>query len=417
MSATTQTKTPQSAIVIGAGIVGLSTAWHLQQQGVSVTVIDRVGPAAGASWGNAGWVTPGMVMPLAEPGAWRYALQSLTDPDAPLHVPLRFDPQLWKFLLRFAANMNARKWQRTMSALQPITRTVEESFAELKAHGVASPVVAAPYVAGFRSAKAAAAFRTELEHLHAMGQRIGVSTLADGNRPAVLSDAVVHNLEISGQSYLDPGDFVWDLARAFKACGGQIMEGTGVNSVDSGPSSAAVRTDDGTLLTADVVILATGAWLPKLASKWGLRLGVQAGRGYSFTVDGDCLPKGPLYFPEQRVVCTPYQGALRIAGTMEFLDPDEPLDPARLESVARAIRPLLQGIDWSSLRDGWVGSRPITPDGLPIVGRLASDRIYAAGGHGMWGIVLGPATGQLLAAQILTGETPQEIAAFNPLRT
>lgn len=126
---------------------------------------------------------------------------------------------------------------------------------------------------------------------------------------------------------------------------------------------------------------------------------------------------GPLYFPEQRVVCTPYQGALRIAGTMEFLDPDEPLDPARLESVARAIRPLLQGIDWSSLRDGWVGSRPITPDGLPIVGRLASDRIYAAGGHGMWGMVLGQATGKLLAAQILTCEIPQEIAAFNPLRT
>jgi len=416
MSATNQMKTPQSAIVVGAGIVGLSTAWHLQQQGLSVTVVDRVGPAAGASWGNAGWVTPGLVMPLAEPGAWKYALQSLTDPDAPLHVPLRFDPQLWKFLLRFAANMNARKWQQTMSALQPITRTVDESFAQLKARGIASPVVAAPYVAGFSSAEAAAAFRTELEHLHAMGQSIGVSTLADGNRPAVLSDAVVHGLEISGQSYLDPGDFVCDLARAFEACDGQIMDGTNVCSVDAGPSSAAVTTDDGSLLTAEVLVLATGAWLPKLANKWGLKIGVQAGRGYSFTVDGDCLPSGPLYFPEQRVVCTPYQGALRIAGTMEFLDPDEPLDSSRLESVARAIRPLLQGIDWSSRRDAWVGSRPITPDGLPIVGRLASNRIYAAGGHGMWGMVLGPATGRLLAEQIVTGAMPEQIAAFNPLR-
>ena len=409
-------KTPQSAIVVGAGIVGLSTAWHLQQQGLSVTVVDRVGPAAGASWGNAGWVTPGLVMPLAEPGAWKYALESLTDPDAPLHVPLRFDPQLWKFLMRFAANMNARKWQQTMSALQPITRTVDESFAELKAHGVASPVVAAPYVAGFGSAKASAAFRAEVEHLRDMGQSIGVCTLAGGNRPAVLSDAVMHGLEISGQSYLDPGDFIWELARAFKACGGQIMDGTDVRSVDAGPMSAAVTTSDGSLLTADVVILATGAWLPKLASKWGLKIGVQAGRGYSFTVDGECLPTGPLYFPEQRVVCTPYRGALRIAGTMEFLDPDGPLDSSRLESIAKAVRPLLQGIDWSSLRDPWVGSRPITPDGLPIVGRLASDRIYAAGGHGMWGMVLGPATGKLLAAQIVTGEQPEEIAAFNPLR-
>lgn len=416
MSATHQMKTPQSAIVVGAGIVGLSTAWHLQQQGLQVTVIDRVGPAAGASWGNAGWVTPGLVMPLAEPGAWKYALQSLTDPDAPLHVPLRFDLQLWKFLLRFSANMNARKWQQTMTALQPITRTVDGSFAELKAHGIASPVVASPYVAGFSSAKAAAAFRTELEHLHAMGQSIGVSTMADGDRPAALSDAVVHGLEISGQSYLDPGDFVWDLARAFKAIGGQITDGTSVISVDAGRESAAATTDDGSVLTADVLVLATGAWLPKLANRWGLKIGVQAGRGYSFTVDGDFLPKGPLYFPEKRVVCTPYQGALRIAGTMEFLDPDEPLDPARLESVAEAIRPLLKGIDWSSLRDAWVGSRPITPDGLPVVGRLASERIYAAGGHGMWGMVLGPATGRLLAEQIVTGAMPLEIAAFDPLR-
>lgn len=416
MSESNQMKKPQSAIVVGAGVVGLSTAWHLQQQGLSVTVVDKVGPAAGASWGNAGWVTPGLVMPLAEAGAWKYALQSLTDPNAPLHVPLRFDPNLWKFLLRFASNMNARKWQKTMSALQPITRTVDASFAELKAQGISSPVVAAPYVAGFSSATSAAAFRTELEHLHAMGQGIGVTALADANRPAVLADTVVHGLEISGQSYLDPGDFVWDLAGAFKAGGGQIKDGANVISVDAGPSSAAVTADDGSLLTADVVVLATGAWLPKLAAKWGLKIGVQAGRGYSFTVDGDCLPDGPLYFPEQRVVCTPYRGALRIAGTMEFLGPDEPLDLARLESVAKAVRPLLQGIDWSSQRDAWVGSRPITPDGLPVVGRLASDRIFAAGGHGMWGMVLGPATGKLLAAQIVTGVPPQEIVAFNPLR-
>jgi D-amino-acid dehydrogenase len=416
MTPSNQMNTPQSAIVVGAGIVGLSTAWHLQQRGLSVTVIDKAGPSAGASWGNAGWVTPGLVMPLAEPGTWKHALQSLTDPDAPLHVPLRFDPQLWKFLLRFAANMNARTWQQTMKALQPITKAVDESFAELKAHGIASPVIAAPYVAGFSSARAAAAFRTELEHLHAMGQSIGVSTLADGNRPAVLSDAVAHGLEISGQSYLDPGDFVWDLARAVKACGGQIMDGANVCSVDAGPSSATVTADDGNRLTADVVVLATGALLPRLATRWGLKIGVQAGRGYSFTVDGDCLPAGPLYFPEQRVVCTPYQGALRIAGTMEFLDPDEPLNSARLESVARAVRPLLRGIDWRSRRDEWVGSRPITPDGLPVVGRLASDRIYAAGGHGMWGMVLGPATGKLLAEHIVTGAVPHQIAAFNPLR-
>ncbi|NVM95646.1 NAD(P)/FAD-dependent oxidoreductase [Arthrobacter wenxiniae] len=413
---TNQPETPRTALVVGAGIIGLSTAWHLQKRGVAVTVIDKEGPAAGASWGNAGWVTPGLVMPLAEPGAWKYAVQSITDPNAPLHVPLRLDPQLWKFLVRFAMNMNAKRWQKTMASLGPITRMVDESFAFMQANGIASPVLAAPYVAGFTNAKAAETFLAELEHLQDMGQNIGVSRINAERRPAILSSTVVQGVEMTGQSYLDPGEFVGDLARDFKSRGGQILEGTCASAIDAGLATAEVSTDDGRTIQADVVVLATGAWLHGLAKKWGLKIGVQAGRGYSFTVDGDRLPAGPLYFPEQRVVCTPYQGALRIAGTMEFLRPDEPMNTSRLDSVVRAVRPLLQGIDWSSRRDEWVGSRPVTPDGLPVVGRLAPPRIYAAGGHGMWGMVLGPATGQLLAEQIMTGTIPPEIRDFDPLR-
>ncbi|RAN78179.1 hypothetical protein B5P43_17440 [Bacillus sp. SRB_336] len=86
--------------------------------------------------------------------------------------------------------------------------------------------------------------------------------------------------------------------------------------------------------------------------------------------------------------------------------------PSRAARVSRASF----GVDWSSRRDEWVGSRPVTPDGLPVVGPLASPRIFAAGGHGMWGIVLGPATGQLLAEQIMTGTVPPEIRNFDPLR-
>src|SRR5690606_8509894 len=89
-------------IVVGAGMVGLATAWHLQERGVDVTVIDRVGVAAGSSWGNAGWLTPGKTIPLADTGLWTYGPKALLDPDAALHVPFRVDAGLWSFLARFA---------------------------------------------------------------------------------------------------------------------------------------------------------------------------------------------------------------------------------------------------------------------------------------------------------------------------
>jgi D-amino-acid dehydrogenase len=143
---------------------------------------------------------------------------------------------------------------------------------------------------------------------------------------------------------------------------------------------------------------------------------VQAGRGYSFSVPTDVMPRGPLYFPQQRVACTPLGGRLRIAGMMEFRRPGDPLDARRIQAIVDAVRPFLSGVNLDDRRNEWVGSRPCTPDGLPLLGATASTRVFVAGGHGMWGIALGPITGQLMAQAVIKGETPPELAPFNPLR-
>ncbi|HEY7485745.1 MAG TPA: FAD-dependent oxidoreductase, partial [Streptosporangiaceae bacterium] len=165
------------------------------------------------------------------------------------------------------------------------------------------------------------------------------------------------------------------------------------------------------------VVIAAGAWLNRLARPFGVRVHVQSGRGYSFTVSGTSLPAGPTYFPAHKVVCTPLdEGTARIAGTMEFTGPDRPLDARRIDAIVAAARPLLHGVDWAGRRDQWTGPRPCTADGLPLIGPTKSPRVYLCGGHGMWGIALGPLTGRLLADAIVTGRTPPELAPLCPLR-
>ena len=177
-----------------------------------------------------------------------------------------------------------------------------------------------------------------------------------------------------------------------------------------------VTSDFGVSEHYDAVVVATGAWLSQMAREFGVKRVVQAGRGYSFSVAVDDLPNGPVYFPAARVACTPVGDRLRVAGMMEFRKPEAALDHRRIQAIVEAARPLLKGADLDHRQDEWVGSRPCTSDGLPLIGATKSSKVFVAGGHGMWGITLGPVTGRLLAEQIVTGVAPSQLAPFDPLR-
>ncbi|MGZ3145730.1 NAD(P)/FAD-dependent oxidoreductase [Lentzea chajnantorensis] len=406
---------PRSAVVVGAGVVGLSTAWFLQERGVEVTVVDRTGVAAGASWGNAGWIAPGLAIPLNEPAVLRYGLRSLLNPAAPLHIPLTADPGLWSFLTRFAAHCRWSSWTRVAKANLPLNEESIEAYDVLTANGVAVPTVDAPFTAAFTSARQAQGLVRELERLAAAGQPVAHSVLSTSDLREQLpqaSAALTAGVRIDGQRFVDPGAFVRALGRAVVARGATIRSGE-VTGVRPGVS---VQTSDGTAISADAVVLATGAWLPALAARAGVRTQVRAGRGYSFTVPVSESVRGPIYLPEVRVACTPYRDGLRVAGTMEFRDPDAPLDKARVDAIIASTRPLLDGVRWEDRTDVWVGPRPVTPDGRAVIGATRVPGVYVAGGHGMWGLAQGPVTGRLLAEQITTGKQPAALREFDPLR-
>jgi len=350
----------------------------------------------------------------------RYGLRAVLSPRSPVYLPLRADRTLLRFLTGFVAHSTARRWRRGMAAYVPLNERALEAFDVLAAGGMpATTHRAQRFLACFRREADAAALLSELEQIRDAGQRLGYHPVTGWRVRAVepaLSDQVGAAVEIHGQRYLHPPEFVWSLALAVRDRGGEVIEGVDVTDLRHERGGVAVLTAAGEHRLHDAVVIATGAWLGALAGRFGVRQPVQAGRGYSFSVPVEQMPRGPLYFPTQRVALTPLGSRLRVAGMMEFRRPEAPIDPRRIQAIVDAVRPFLTGVDLDDRRNEWVGSRPCTPDGLPLVGRTASPRVFVAGGHGMWGIALGPLTGQLLAQTVVKGEVPPELVPFDPLR-
>jgi len=408
---------PRSAIVVGAGIVGLSTAWFLQERGVSVTVVDRTGVAAGASWGNAGWIAPALSAPLNDPQTLRAVLRSLPNHAAPVRIPLSADPTLWRFLMRFAVNCRESSWARAVQANLTLNHECMAAYDALVSSGVDAPVTEAPITALFRNSVDAEHLLDQLKRLRDAGQPSSASELTGAalrEQVPLASSAVTVGVRIDGQRFVDPGRFVQALGRAVVERGA-ALETVDVADVRTSRHGVAIHPHSGAALTADVAVIATGAWLPALASRW-VRVPVQAGRGYSFTVPLERPVFGPIYLPDVRVACTPLSGKLRVTSVMELRGPDVPASAGVVDAIVDSAGRFFDGVRWADRDEAWVGPRPLSPDGRPLVGRVVENRIFVAGGHGMWGMKQGPATGRLLAEQIVTGTQPPGLSDFDPLR-
>lgn len=414
----------EHVVVVGAGMVGLATAWFLQERGLTVTVLDRSGVAAGSSWGNAGWLSPALTLPLAEPAILKVGVRETLKPSSPVYVPPRVDPQLWRFLAGFTMHCTPRRWLRAMRVFNRANSLGLAAFDELtNASGdgaVTEPTKEAkPFLAAFKNPTDRQVLIDEFAHADGLVEY----DLIDGEEVSAIEPAIDpsirYALRLHGQRFINPGRFVAALADAVRRRGGEIRQGVLVRDVTQNGTKVRVDVEGGPSVTADAAVLATGTWLRALARRHGVTHIVQAGRGYSFTVHPEHVPAGPVYFAAQRVACTPLGGpedGLRVAGMMEFRSPEDPLDPRRVQAIIDAARPMLRGIDWDARHDEWVGSRPCTTDALPLVGRTKSDRVYVAGGHGMWGVALGPLTGRLIADQIMGEPMDPLLWAFDPLR-
>jgi D-amino-acid dehydrogenase len=407
-------------LVLGAGVVGLACAWYLLKAGRSVVIVDRGRVGGGASHGNCGTLTPSHAAPLAMPGMITKALRWMLRKDAPFRVAPRFDPELFGWMLRFAQRCNWTDFasanrakaailthSRSLLAGLVLDERLDCGYAE---HGTM-------YV--FRDRAALDAFGWHAQSLRDVG--IAVEEKSGDALRAMepcLVDAIVGGVFHPGDAQLRPDRYVAELARIVREAGGVIVEDCEVTGfrVEAGRVDA-VRTSRGDFRGRDVVF-ALGAWSPALARPLGLRLPVQPGKGYSITYTRPSLcPTTPIVCKEASVCVTAWADGYRLGSTMEFAGYDTSLNRVRLDALRRGAALYLREPEGGQVSEEWYGWRPMTYDDLPILGRAAGlDNLMLATGHGMLGVSMSAATGELVAALIGGTQTAFDPAPFSPAR-
>lgn len=409
-------------VVIGGGIVGLCAAYYLGAAGVPVELVERSTLAAGASWGNAGWVCLSHSAPVPAPGVTRYALRSLGRPDSPLYLRPGVDPGLLAWLWRFWRSSSPATYRRGYAAVAELNRPTFDLFDGLRDAGVDTSLTRPGLVHAFLSAGEArhhlAAQQEMAAGRYPVPSAVLLGSEARGLDPALAGDVAAGYL-VPGEGVVDPVRLVRSLADVVSAGGGKIHENVEVTGfVRAGDRVAAARTSQGDMPCSGVVV-AAGMWSARLVADLGYRLPLQAGKGYSFSVDLDPAPVHALYFGDRRIVASPIGGTTRIAGTMELSGDNRRLDWRRIVAIAGGSRHYLGR--WFDdpddlvglIRDPWVGGRPFLPDGLPLVDQLPGlGNAYVSTGHGMLGVTLGPASGQALAEYVVAGRRPDVLAPF-----
>lgn len=394
-------------LIIGAGIVGLACAWHLQRQGFEVTLMDPEPPGAAASSGNAGVLANYAVEPLAQPAIWRQTPGLLLSPHSPFHLRWRHLPGLAPWLWRFMQRANRRSATQATQILSELLAPsvndwltifddLEDNGTLLQRRGSLCFYLSAK---GWREAQAELA---ERERFGVLQERLDAKALAE-LEPALEGLAQGGILFPDACHVSDPLTLAQRLADHLQGRGVRLVRAKALG-LESRSGSIGIDTDQG-VWQAERVVIAAGTWSRPLAQACGDRIPLISERGYhlEFPTARELVSR-PCSPGEYAFYLTPMQGRLRIAGTVELGHNDDPINPRRLEYIRRHAESLFGPLGEPS--HTWLGLRPSLPDSLPVIGPASFlPGVSYAFGHGHLGLTLAATTGRLLA-ESLKGEAP-----------
>ncbi len=407
-------------LVVGAGAIGLNTAYYLQKAGADVTVVDRGGFGTGCSFGNAGLLVPSHLVPLAAPGVILQGLKWMLNPESPFYIKLRLDPKLLSWLWAFGRHCTKAHVERCVPVLKELHLVSRDLTAQIaEDEGLDFEYQQQGLLMLFHDAG-----RTECEHLCETANSVGMHARLLNGADAVREldeniDTIARGgLHIAEDAVIHPAKFVSQLADVLEQRGVRFLRESAVQGmVRHNGAVQDVATSTGRIQAKEIV-LAAGSWTPQLARQVGVRVPIEPAKGYSITFPKPAnAPRLPLLLSEAKVAVTPFRDQLRLAGTLELAGFDLKINQRRVNAIRKAVPRYLTGLEVpenDNDSEVWAGLRPCTPDGLPIVGRVPGiSNLTLAAGHAMQGISLASATGKLVA-EVILGERP--FLDLTPLR-
>ncbi len=405
-------------IVLGAGVLGVTSAWYLAKAGHEVTVIDRQpGPALETSFANAGEISPGYSSPWAAPGIPLKALKWMFQRHAPLVIQPKLDWQRISWMARMLANCTSSAYAINKSRMVRLAEYSRDCLGELRAEtGIQYDQRMQGTLQVFRKAEQMDAAGKDIEVLRADGvpfevlDRAGCIAAEPGL--AGSADRIVGGLRLPGDETGDCFKFTNRLAEMAEAAGVTFRWGVSIEALEAeGGRISAVRTDQGRM-SADRYVLAMGPHSPKLVKHLGLNLPIYPLKGYSLTIDIQDESRAPVVTvmdETYKVAITRLGDRIRVGGLAEIAGYDLSLNPRRRATLAKSVSELFGGSGDPDQAKFWTGLRPMTPDGTPIVGATPIPNLFLNTGHGTLGWTMSAGSGRLVA-DLISGRTP-DIAA------
>jgi D-amino-acid dehydrogenase len=402
-------------LVMGAGVIGVATAYYLAQGGASVTVVDRrSGAALETSFANGGQISANHVTPWATPGTPLKALKWLGRTDAPLLLHLRWDPAFAAWLLRFLANCTRRRLRINVERALRVALYSRTQLAALRtATGIEYDQLRRGILHIFRNRRDYAEALPAVELMTRLGCERRVMS---SEECIALEPALARNRERLVGGIFSPGDesgdayrFTVRLAELCAGLGVDFRWGEAIRCLrTSGRSLTAAETDGGDI-RAHAFVLALGSWSPLLLRPLGIALPVYPGKGYSVTIPigrHEGAPVVGLIDDEFKMVYSRLGERLRVAGTAEFVGWDASVSETRARFLLAKAVELFPDCGDVGRAEFWAGLRPSTPDGVPVLGRAGFDNLFLNTGHGTLGWTMACGSGRVIADLVL-GRTPE----------
>ena len=406
--------------VIGAGVVGLACALELARRGLRVTVVDRGTAGCGASHGNAGLLTPSLATPLAQPGYALKAARWMLDPESPFYIRPSLDPALIRWLCVFLLSSRRSRFERNTPALVELCRWSVDAWEGLArsgdpafGYGRNGLLLLLETAGGLASARRSAEFTERL----GVPWELWEAERVRAEEPSVIGP-MIGAVHYPAEAQCEPALAVRRLRMEAERLGVRVVErcaATGVRA--EGGVVRALETERGPT-EVEHVVLSNGFWAGSLGRSLGLRIPMRAGKGYSLQFErGERHPSRPMYLVERKVVVTPHEERVRLAGTLEVVGDDLSVNARRVGAIERGARSMMELSSRRAEPEAWAGLRPCLADGMPAIGRAPGRKnLWLAIGHQMAGLKSAPATGRLLA-ELMCGEKPTfDPGPFDPAR-